>query len=246
MSRFTTIVARDGTVWIARYAALSLTAFNPVSATFTEHPLPTTAGDPAKLVIGPEGHIIFTTDLSADHPGYIYERVGEYDPVSGQAQVYAQPARALAVTGQGDLYTVMDGPSNSQNSGQAAGLARLSAGARASALAPGQAPAFTRGGVPFAVDGAALATDRRGRVWMAIAGQPKIAVFDPATGLTQQFQYAAPSVVAYPVHGPLGTAPRPADANAVQVVRMAAMVTDSEGHLWYVRAGSDVIEEVAA
>jgi streptogramin lyase len=227
-------IARDGTVWIARYAALSLTAFDPASGTFSEHPLPASAGDPAKLAIAPDGHIIFTTDLSADHPRYIYEKVGEYDPHTGQARIYEQSAKAVAVTAQGDIYSAVDG--------HGASVSRLNASARVSS----RASFFAHGIVPFDVDGAALAVDVHGRVWMAVAGKPEIAVLDPATGLIQQFQYAAPSVAAHPAHGPLGAAPRPAGPNDVWIVHMAAMVTDGVGHLWYIRAGSDVIEEVAA
>jgi hypothetical protein len=63
-------IARDGTLWIARYAALSLTSFNPTTQAFQEFPLPSTTGDPAKLAIGPDGHVFFTTNLSASHPGH--------------------------------------------------------------------------------------------------------------------------------------------------------------------------------
>jgi sugar lactone lactonase YvrE len=237
-------VASDGTVWIARYAALSLTSFNPTNATFNEHLLPASAGDPAKLAIGPAGHILFTTNLSANHPGYINEMVGEYDPQSGQTRVYPQAADAIAITKQGDLYVAaMDG-----QSGQGASLVRLSASARANAASTTtrQTSLFARGIVPFAVDGTALTTDHYGRVWTAVAGKPDIAVFDPATGRVQQFQYAAPSMAAHPAYGPAGFTRQSSDPQAVWLTHTAAMTTDGAGHLWYIRAGSDTIEEVAA
>lgn len=239
------VVAPDGMVWIARYAAVSLTSFDPASATFSEHPLPASAGDPAKLAIGPAGHIFFTTDLSADHPGYIAEKVGEYNPQSGQTQVYTQAADAIAITGQGDIYVTAMGGQSAQGR-QGASLARLNANTRTNAATTRQTPLFARGIVPFSVDGTALATDRDGRVWMAVAGKPDIAMLDPATGQIQQFQYAAPSMAAHPAVGPHGVSRQAPYPQAVWVTHMAAMTTDGAGYLWYIRAGSDTIEEVAA
>jgi streptogramin lyase len=232
------VAAADGTVWLARYAAQSLTSFSPASHRFTEHALPASAGDPAKLAIGPEGHLYFTIDLSAALPGYVFDRVGEYDPSSGATWVYLEPANALAVGPSGDLYTVRDGPTG--------GLARLSASDRANARALQRQPAFVHRLTPFPTDSAALAVDPRGRVWMAVAGQPEIAVLDPSTGQAHQFQYAAPSVAAHPHHSLPGV-PDPAYApTAVWLSHMAVMTCDGQGHLWYIRAGNDTIEEVAA
>ena len=78
------------------------------------------------------------------------------------------------------------------------------------------------------------------------AGKPDIAVFDPATGRVQQFQYAAPSMAAHPAYEPAGFTRQSSDPQAVWLTHMAAMTTDGAGHLWYIRAGSDTIEEVAA
>jgi hypothetical protein len=231
-------VAADGTVWLARYAAQSLTSFSPASHRFTEHALPVSAGDPAQLAIGPDGHLFFTIDLSAAHPGYVFDHVGEYDPSSGTTWVYPEPANALAVASNGDLYTVREGPTG--------GLARLSASDRASGRALQQRPAFVQHLTSFPTDGEALAVDLHGRVWMAVAGQPDLAVLDPSTGQVRQFQYAAPSMAAHP-HNSLPGAPNPTYApNAVWLSHMAVMTTDGQGHVWYIRAGNDAIEEVAA
>lgn len=231
-------VASDGTVWIARYGALSLTSFSPTNQEFHEHPLPPTAGDPASLALGPDGQVFFTIDLSADHPGHSFERIGEYDPRTGAASIYAQPARALAVTSQGDLYTTIDG--------HGYGLARLSATERASAQTQHRDAVFTRRVVPFDTDGSALAVDVHGRVWMAVGGKPDMAALDPSTGQSQLFQYAAPSIVANPVHTLMGLPVSTPAPSAVWLTHIAAMVTDSQGYLWYIRAGYDQIEEVAA
>lgn len=232
-------VARDGTVWIARYAALSLTAFTPSDHTFHEHPLPANAGDPAKLAIGPDGHIFFTTNLSADHPGYMAEKVGEFEPRTGKTRINAQGALALAVTAGGDLYTALGG--------QGFGLARASAAERASAVAQQRAPVFSQRVIPADVDDEAIAADAHGRVWVAAAGQPQILVFDPAANQVAHYQYAAPSVAAHPpphhVGEPEGTTPV---AGAVWTPHIVAMATDGQAHLWYIRAGSDRIEEITA
>ena len=65
----------------------------------------------------------------------------------------------------------------------------------------------------------------------------------PATGQTQHYQYAAPSAAAFPSRSgaPVSTTP-----GAVVLTHIVAMATDHEGHLWYVRAGSDHLEEVIA
>lgn len=231
-------IGRDGTIWIARYGAVSLTAFSPQSQQFAEHPLPADTGDPAKLAIGPNGHVFFTINLSADHPGYAAEKVGEYAPETGATRVYAQPALALAVTPQGDLYTALSGVNF--------GLARASAVERANAAAERRSPVFQQQVVDVQIADTTLATDRYGRVWMAVAGQPQIAVFDPATGKARTFTYAAPSIAAHPAHTHLGAPSRSAAPDAVWIVPIVAMATDGEGHLWYIRASYQTIEEVSA
>lgn len=98
-------------------------------------------------------------------------------------------------------------------------------------------------------DGTALAVDGRGRVWVAFAGKPDIAALDPSSGQAHAFQYAAPSIAAHPPLRRPGSPPStlPTFApNAVWLTHMAVMATDGQGHLYYIRAGSDAIEEVAA
>jgi streptogramin lyase len=231
-------VGRDGTVWIARYGAVSLTAFSPQSHQFTEHQLPGETGDPAKLALGPDGHVFFTLNLSANHPGYAAEKIGEYAPETGATKVYAQPTLALAVTPQGDLYTALSGVNF--------GLARASATERANAAAAQRSPVFQRQMAGVQIADTALATDLYGRVWMAIARQPQIAVLDPASGSVRTFTYAAPSIAANPPHTHLGVPTRPAAPDAVWIVPIVAMATDSVGHLWYIRAGYQSIEEISA
>lgn len=237
-------VARDGTVWIARYGALSLTTFSPAATRFNEYPLPISSGDPAKLTIAPNDHVFFTTNRSACHPGRAAETIGEFDPQSRSTTVYAQGAEAIAVTPQGDLYTALEagGP----------GLSRITAAEHSTAAAEHRAPVFQQRAVPFDVDDVAIAADSYGRVWVAVGGQPRIAVLDPTTGYVQQYQYAAPSVAAHPVTNQRFSAATGHSSGmqlqpgAVWLRHIVAMVTDSQGHLWYVRAGSDLIEEVAA
>jgi len=231
-------ITPDGTVWIARYAARALTAFSPASQSFQEYPLPANAGDPAKLAVGPDGHLFFTLNLSADHPGYGAEKLGEFDPQTGVAQMSAHGALALTLTPHGDLYTALGG--------RGFGLARLTASERANAHAQQRAPVFAQRVVPFDVDDAALTADLHGRVWLAMAGQPRIAALDPASGQIQQYQYAAPSVAANPPHHHLGDPVVTPAPGAVWVSHIVAMTADGDGHLWYVRAGYNRIEEVAA
>lgn len=238
-------VARDGTVWIARYGALSLTAFSPTARAFREVSLPPTAGDPAKLATGPDGHVFFITNFSADHPGYILERVGEYDPQKGATAVYAHGAQSLALTAQGDLYTVL--------SGHAFGLTRLSAGDRANAAAQRRTPVFVANIAPFDVEDTALAVDDKGRIWVAVAGQPDVALLDPATGQVRQFQYAAMRARVVHASAPPPLAGRQQSTSSqgqatgaapLLIAPMAAMAADASGNLWYVRVGNDQIEEV--
>ncbi|HEY7781028.1 MAG TPA: hypothetical protein VIC85_12515 [Ktedonobacterales bacterium] len=232
-------VGKNGTIWIARYGALSLTSFSPTNRTFSEHALPPNAGDPAKIAIGPDGHVFFITNLSADHPGYGAEKVGEFDPRSGSTVVTEHGALSLAVTARGDVYTGL--------SLRAFGLGRLSASERANAHAQSRAPKFQEQLVPFDIDDRAVAVDGNGRVWVAVGGRPEIAVLSPASGRIQVFQYAAPAITSWPAWdaqpGIPRTTPKP---GAVWLSHIVAMVTDKEGHLWYVREGSSNIEEVVA
>lgn len=231
-------VAHDGTVWVARFGALSLTSFVPSTAAFSEHPLPLDSGDPAKLSIAPNGHIFFTTDLAANKPGFGGETVGEFNPDSKATTVYAQGAGALVVSVHGDLFTAL--------SGHGFGLAKLPASEQASSVAQ-HAPVFQQRVVPLDVGDSAIASDAYGRVWAAVGGQPAIAVFDPATGVVHEYRYPAPSVASVPstIHLP-GVAVGQSVPGAVAISRIVAMVTDKEGHLWFFRDGSDTLEEIAA
>lgn len=232
-------VAPDGTLWIARYGALSLTAFTRQSGMFKEYPLPLTAGDPAKLVLGPNGKVFFTVDLSANHPGYGGEKVGVFDPRTGATTLYAHPAMSLTVTPNGDMYTAL--------AGHSFGADRLTAGEQSAASNQGRAAVFQSRVVPFDVDDAAIASDSNGRIWMAVGGQPQVAVLDPRSGSVNTFQYAAPSVAMHPASNiPPGVSATTMNPNAVWLVHIVAMVTDKRGHLWYIRAGSGNIEEVSA
>lgn len=233
------VVGRDGTVWIARYGNLSLTRFSPTTHTFQEIPLPATTGDPAKLALSPTGELFFTTNLSASHLNYGLETVGEYDPQTGVVQVFAQPARALAITPGGDLYVALQG--------KGFGVRSLAAGERASAQAHSRTPVFQRLTPPFDVADDALATDAKGRVWMAVGGMPQIAVLDPASGTLRTFQYAAPSIAGHQLPSmPITAHPETAAPGAVWLVPIVAMVTDGQGHLWYMRAGYHSLEEITA
>lgn len=79
---------------------------------------------------------------------------------------------------------------------------------------------------------------------MSVAGAPRMAVLDVQTSQIAQFQYAAASQVDHPLAAPFFTGiPTP---GAVWLSHIAAMVTDNQGHLWYIRAGWSQIEEVAA
>lgn len=232
-------IAHDGTVWIARYGALSLTSFSPAMHTFSEDPLPSNAGDPAKITIGPDGHIFFTTNFSADHPGHLAERVGEYVPQAGITHVFSQPALAVAVNPRGDLFTAFEGRGSS--------VARLMATERADANAMQRAPVFQHNVLPFDVDGSAMAADCVGHLWVSIAGLPQVAMVDTTTGQVQRFQYAALSIAANPPsHTMVGAPPFTPDAGAVWLDHIVAMATDGQKHLWYVRAGHSTIEQVAA
>lgn len=238
-------VSRDGTVWIARYAALSLTTFTPATGRFAEYPLPSTTGDPAKLAIAPNGHILFTTDLAASHPGHGEQTVGDFDPASHAALVTVQTGRALVVTSAGDVYVGV---------GQGQGLARLSTATQATAWQQGRSAVFAQHLLPFDVGDSALAADAQGHIWVAVAGQPDVAVYNPASGALHQYQYAALSVTAHPaIDGPVGVQPVPPTTSttstapapgAVWLTPIVAMVCDGQGDLWYIRAGSDVLEEV--
>lgn len=235
-------IARDGVVWIARYASLSLTAFIPTTQTFQEYPLPSTAGDPAKLAIGPDGHVFFTTNLSATDIGHAAETLGEFVPQSHSTIMYPQGAQALTVAPNGDLYTA--GPT--AGGGQGSRLARMSATARASALLHHAVPSFEQAAVPLLIADRSLTTDTHGRVWMAVGGEPKIAVFDPSSGLVQQFSYPVQSPTKYLSHPDVPGVPLTPPTGAIWITPIAAMVTDDQGHLWFIRDLSDQIEEVAA
>lgn len=229
-------VAQDETVWIARYADLSLTAFSPASATFTEYPLPQATGDPARLVISPDGHILFTTDLAASHPGHSEETMGDFNPQTAATMVIQQSGRTLAVGPSGDTYIAV---------GHGAGLAMLPARARAAAeQAQTGATPFQRVS-PFDIDDAAIATDDQGHIWVAVAGQPDLARIDPVHGTIQEYQYAALSVAAHPITDlPLGIVPTAPAPGAVWITHIVAMACDGQGNLWYFRAGSSQLEEV--
>jgi streptogramin lyase len=235
-------ITQNGTIWIARYAALSLTTFDPATQAFQEYPLPSTAGDPAKLAIGPDGHVFFTTNLSAVHPGHAAEMTGEFAPESRSTVVYPQSAQALTITPTGDLYTA--GPTT--DSSQGPSLARMPATTRAAALQQRSLPTFEQATVPLAVADRSLAADVHGRVWMAISGEPKIAVFDPATGKLQQYSYPVPSTIQYISVPYAPGAPSASPVDTIPITPIAAMVTDEQGHLWFIRDLSDQIEEVVA
>jgi streptogramin lyase len=230
------VAAQDGTIWIARYGAVSLTSFVPSNHQFHEYPLPASIGDPARLALAPDGDVFFTVNLSADHPGYAYEKVGDFHPATATTTTLPQGATALAVCPQGDLYTVLGN--------QAGDLKHLSAPARAQAAASGQAPRFEANSIPFGIADTALACDPSGRLWMAVAGQPRMAVQD-GTGHITQFQYAAAGQAAHPIHSRFMADATPAP-DAVWLSPIVAMVTDAQGHLYYIRTGWSQIEEVAA
>src|SRR5262249_23582961 len=114
--------------------------FHPSDARVPGVSTPPHPRDPAKLAIRPHGHLSFTPNFSADHPGFAAERVGEFVPRSGTTLTYPQGAQALAVTPAGDLYTVLWGRTGRE---PGAGLARLRAVVRAAytaALGTSQAP----------------------------------------------------------------------------------------------------------
>ena len=228
--------ARDGTIWIARYGAVSLTSFTPADHQFYEYPLPASVGDPAKLALAPDGDIFFTVNLSADHPGHAYEKVGEFHPATATATIFQQSATALAVCPQGDLYTVLGN--------QTSALKRLSASARAQAAASSQTPRFEDTIIPFGIGDTALTCDPNGRLWLSVADQPRMAVWDGATGNIRQFQYAAAGQADHPIHSPFKVGTPATDA--VWLSPIATMVTDAQGHLWYIRTGWSQIEEVTA
>lgn len=232
-------VAQNGVVWIARYGALSLTLFTPATSTFSEVPLPMSTGDPAKLVISPQGEIFFTTNLSASHIGYSEETVGEYYPSTRQTHVFQQSAASLAVTPQGDVYTAISG-------GDVSDIGRLTAGQIASVDQPQAKVTFQQNVFPLLVDGTSLAADNQGRIWVSVGGKPQIAAVDTASGTVQVFQYSAPSIAANPPTNRLAGQPTSVPAGAVYLRHIVAMVTDNQGHLWYIFDGTDTIQEVAA
>jgi hypothetical protein len=184
--------------------------------------------------------VAFTTDLAANHPGYGAETIGEFNPNSGQVRVYAQPAEAMAVTPSGDIFTALGGAGF--------GLARLSAAEHASAIAQNRAPVFLQHILPFDIGDTSMTSDVHGRIWVPVANKPQIALFDPATGQAQIYQYAAPVIPSGPsLNAPYGYQSSSASAStAVAVVPIVSMTTDSQGHLWYVRAGYNAVEEVGA
>jgi hypothetical protein len=92
-----------------------------------------------------------------------------------------------------------------------------------------------------------MVADGKGRVWVSVAGEPDIALLNPASGALQEFTYTAPPVATNSsAHHPFGAPTTPLNPNAVWLQHIVAMTTDGSGHLWYVRAGSGTIEEVAA
>lgn len=206
--------------------------------------MPSTAGDPAKLAIGPDDHIFFTTNLSAAHLGHAAETVGEYVPQSKSTIVYPQGAQALTIAPNGDLYTA----EQTAGGGSGSGLARMPAANRASALLQHLVPPFEQVNmdVPLAVADRSLAADLRGRVWMAIGGEPQIAVFEPGTGKLQVYSYPVQGSTYYVSLPYVPGASLSPPADAIPITPIAAMVTDDQGHLWFIRDLSDQIEEVAA
>lgn len=233
-------IGRDGTVWIARYGALSLTAFSPSRKTFEEYPLPATAGDPAHVAIGPDGHVFFITNFSADHPGFSLERIGEFDPATRSTAVYAHGAQSLAVAPNGDLYTVL--------SGAGFGVSRLRSAERAQARAQHRAPTFERV-VQNAIDDTSIAVDAHGQVWLSLARQPTLAVLNPQSNQMRTYHYAAAGVAQRGqthqiLPGTSSTYGAASAPGALALSHIAVMVTDDQDDLWYVRAGSSVIEEV--
>lgn len=200
--------------------------------------MPSTAGDPAKLAIGPDDHIFFTTNLSSAHPGHAAEMTGEYVPQSHSTVVYLQGAQALTTTPNGDLYTV--------GGDQGSGLARMPAATRSAALLQHGVPSFEHATVPLTIADRSLAADGRGRVWMAIANEPQIAVFDPGSGKLQVFRYPVQSPTQYTSHPDMPGVPSSPPPGAIRITPIAAMMTDDQGHLWFIRDLSDQVEEVAA
>ncbi|HET8908935.1 MAG TPA: hypothetical protein VFN11_18405, partial [Ktedonobacterales bacterium] len=171
--------------------------------------------------------------------GFGAEKVGDFDTRVHRARIYEHAALTLAVAPNGDLYTAVSSPQF--------GVQRLTVAERANAAAQQRAPVFVRWLAPFEVSDSTLTIDGRGRVWMAVGEAPQLAVLDPATGDVQRFTYAAPSIAGHPLpHPPVGLPTTVPNPGAVWVAPIVAMATDQQGHLWYVRAGSDVIEEVAA
>lgn len=232
-----------GSVWIAQYAELSLLSFSPDTGAFAEFPLPSNAGDPAKLAIAPDGHLFFTVNFSADHPGWAAEKVGEFDTSTHEMRVYNHDAQAISVDRRGDVYTAFYGgvgwPEN--------GVSRLSAAERANALTAGRVASWTLMKSTFPVDDSALVTDSSDRLWMGSAASPTIAALTPSSGQIVAFTYSAASIVnGVASGGPYGTAPRAPSQAAVYLSHIVAMATDVRGHLYYIRAGSDRIETVAA
>ena len=74
-----------------------------------------------------------------------------------------------------------------------------------------------------------------------------MAVLDPTSGQVRYYQYEALGVAAHPIDVlPSGIERVTPAPGAVWLRHIVAMVADGQGHLWYVRAGSDTIEEVAA
>lgn len=109
-----------------------------------------------------------------------------------------------------------------------------------------RSPVFQQQVVNFEISDTTLATDVHGRIWLAVGGQPKIAVLDPTTGQVRMFTYAAPSMAAHPPHTHLGVQTGSSAPDAVWLVPIVAMATDDQGHLWYIREGYPTIEEVSA
>lgn len=229
-------VDQSGTVWIARYAAQSLTSFSPATATFSEYPLPNNAGDPAKIAVNENGHILFTTNLSVSHPGYLGTIMGDFDVSTHSTILAGQTGHVITATPQGDAYMI----------GQTSQLlTRLTASERLSSEKQQIAPTFQQIALPFAIDDASVASDNYGRIWVAVAGQPDIARFDPTSGAVIEYQYDAPGVAANPIENlPLGIARVTPAPNAVWLTHIVAMACDKQGNLWYIRAGSGELEEV--
>ena len=236
-------VARNGTIWIARYAALSLTTFNPATQIFPGVSIAIYGGRSLEAGHWP-GWACLLYDESLGCPsracsgndGRIYAAVAEHSCVSARRAGIDDHSQRGSVYLRDRLRAAV----------RESSLARMPAITRAAALQQQAVPPFEQATVSLPIADRSLAADVHGRIWMAVGGEPKIAVFDPETGKLQQYSYPVPSTIQY-MSVPYGIgAPSASPADAIPITPIAAMVTDNQGHLWLIRDLSDQIKEVAA